>query len=345
MRIIGLWNPDHLSKQTTLISTIEPSVTGYINDDGGNYALFSAHSMSNGYWSWNVVKFNNRSWMRVNCTTSASLTAKMIICQPTTSSSYPGLRAAGTRYVYHGVRIYVTSCKASGTLLNINGVNSYTAANLTEYFVEVVEDLTVNTRRIFVNGSQVSTETAGEVAVGSTMGSLLNAMSHGFYITDYYIAASEASDIDPPARLGKISVRTLPPTGMTGGDKFTVVGSTETIPALLGAGRQATAPASITEYVNSDSNGGIATLLFTAPNKDERVIGAMGRVAVVREPVAQARAYVDAGLGELSTRMMLTDTTGLLPICTPISVATPDNGWSESELGNVTIKIWSKRSV
>jgi hypothetical protein len=343
MRIIGLWNPDHLSKQTSLIATIDPNIVALLNDTTTNYGLFSAHAVSNNYWSWAFINFNNRNWLRVNCQTSVSLTANLVICQPTSSSSYPALRAAGTRYVYHGCRIYVVACKAGGTVLMVNTTGVQTAAAATEYFVEVVEDLSNNTRKVYVNGTQVSTDTNGNVSVGSTTGSLLNAVTHGYYITDYYFAASEASDVSPPARLGKISVKTLPPTGLTGGDRFSVVGSQSTVPAELGAGRAAVAPTGITSYVTSDSNGGVATLLFTAPNKGDVIMGAMARVFAMKEVAAQAQAYADVGTGRTTTPAQLNTVTALLTP-TSIPLALPTGGWSETALGNATVKIWSERT-
>lgn len=345
MRIIGLWNPDHLSKQTALISTIDPNITGFLVNESTNYNLFSAQSMISNWWAWNVVNFNNRSWINVQCSTSVSLTAHFVLAQPMSATAYPEFRATGAKRVYHGLRIYVVSCKSGATLLNINGVNTYTPANGTEYFVEVVDDLEANTRRIYVNGGSVSTVPDGNVIVGSLNGSMLNISGHRYYLTDYYLAIAEATDVTPSVRLGKMSIKTLPPTGLLGGDKFTAVGSGSTIPALLGAGRAALAPSGIADYVTSDSNGGKATLSFTAPNTGSKVVGAAIRVLAMREPAAQANAWADTGGGPKQIGVPLTTTSSSLPTPTPMVVVNPTNGWSEAELGNVTAQIWSTRTV
>lgn len=342
IQVLGLWNPDHLSGQTSLTSAFDFTFTGLYDGPTTNYGLFSSTGLST--YSWNVVSYLGRRWLRINKTGAGSTSAFMTIAPAAEGygdlkNKYPNAKRA-----YQTIRVFVAAARTNGNLLCDGGTGSYFAvANSNEYFVEVVTNLETNTRTIYVNGSV----TAGAlpatswVGVGDRNGSMMSAANHGFYFTDYVFAFSD--DAVPPTRLGKLSVKTLLGGSTTNDDKFSVVGTTSSIASVLASGRAATAPSAVSQYVNSDSNGSKMNLNWAPVNNGDNVIGAMFRGSAIKLPSADAAAYMSVNGTEKRIQTRTTDVGSVVPDITPLVIPNPTGGWSEAKLSDVTIQMYSKR--
>lgn len=344
MRMLGMWSPVHFAAQTALTTTLSPPVTGRWDNPITNYSLFSSPAMTMGYWSWNVVNTLGRYWLRVQSQVTTSYTTAINLGPVPDNSAYQALLAAGHTRAYHAVRIYVAACKTGATLLSVNSIASYAVTAGSEYFVEVVDNLETKTRTVYVNGSVASSNvTAGGVQVGNINGSLSSGSAHQFYMADYYYAVSDANDPSPPLRLGKMSIKVATPSGAANDSKFTP-SVAKSIATILGSTRTGIGAINTTEYVTSDSNGSKMDLLFTAPNRGDKVVGAQLNVVAMRDPVAQALAKVAIN-GSVDNIGLALSTNPNITAPQPFTLPTPEAGWSEAELGNYSIKLYSERSV
>lgn len=342
IQVLCLWNPDHLSGQGSLTSAIAPAVTGLWSDTTTNYSLFALPGLTD--YSWNVVTFNGRRWLRTNKTTAT--TNRAFITVAASVISYSGIKTKypNAKRVYQTIRIYVPSCKGGALLLcDSTGAGYYGVTANNEYFVEVVTNLENNTRTIYVNGVVTANTfpTGSYVGVGDFNGTMFNAAGQGHYITDYVFAISE--DVSPPTRLGKISVKTLKGVSTSGSDQFTAVGSGSSIGGILTNGRDATPPNAVTVYVNSDSNGGKLNLNWAPVANGDTVIGAMFRGSAIKLPSADAEAYMSINGLEKVIATSNTNAASPLPAITPLTIPNPGTGWSEERLSLLTIQLYSKR--
>lgn len=342
IQVLGLWNPDHLSGQTSLTNALDFMFTGLYDGPTVNYGLFSGSGLST--YSWNVVSYLGRRWLRINKTAATSTSAFMVIAPPVTGYTDLKNKYPNAKRVYQTIRVFVVAAKSGGMLLCDDRTGTYASvSNSSEYFVEVVTNLETNTRAIYVNGLSVGATfpTASWVGVGDRNGSMMSAANHGFYFTDYVFAFSD--DVSPPTRLGKLSVKTLLGGATSNDDKFTAVGSGASIAGILASGRTATAPSAVTQYVNSDSNGSKMNLNWAPVNNGDNVIGAMFRGSAIKLAGADAAAYMAVNGTERVIQTKTTDVTTVVPDIAPLPIPNPANGWSEAELANVTIQMYSRR--
>lgn len=342
IQVLGLWNPDHLSGQSTLTSSFGFTFTGLYDGPTSNYGLFSSSGLST--YSWNVVSYLGRRWLRVNKTSASSTSAFMTVAPSVTGYTDLKNKYPNAKRVYQTIRVFVAAARAGGNLLCDGASGSYFGvASSNEYFVEVVTNLETNTRIIYVNGNNVTGAfpTTSWVGVGDRNGSMMSAANHGFYFTDYVFAFSD--DATPPTRLGKLSVKTLLGGSTTNDEKFTTVGSGSSIAGILASGRTAAAPSAVTQYINSDSNGSKMNLNWAPINNGDNVIGAMFRGSAIKLPNADAAAYMAVNGAERVIHIRTTDITTVVPDITPLVIPNPDGGWSEAKLSDVTIQMYSRR--
>lgn len=342
IQVLGLWNPDHLSGQTSLTNALHFTFTGLYDGPTYNYNLFSSSGLST--YSWNVVSYLGRRWLRINKTAASSTNAFMLVAPPVTGYTDLKSKYPNAKRVYQTIRVFVIAARSGGGLLCDDGTGVYvTVSNSSEYFVEIVTNLENNTRSIYVNGSLYggAFPTTSWVGVGDRNGSMMSAANHGFYFTDYVFAFSD--DVSPPTRLGKLSVKTLLGGATSNDDKFTTVGSGSSIAGILASGRTAAAPSAVTQYINSDSNGSKMNLNWAPINNGDNVIGAMFRGSAIKLPNADAAAYMAVNGAERVIQTRTTDITTIVPDITPLVIPNPDGGWSEAKLSDVTIQMYSRR--
>lgn len=347
MRIIGLWNPDHHTGVVSNNSTFTPNTSAlYINDTLPTNLLTA--TVSNGKpsnWAWYVMSALGRNWLRILPTVSSNPPITYYtLCPALNASQYTELRAQGVKRVYYGLRVYAIGVKSGANLIVVTGVQYYPITTGNVYFVEAVINLEDNTRTIYVNGAVVPIPVVNDlVAIGNYNGSMLSGSSHSFGVTDYYFATSEAGDAVLPARLGKMTVGTALPVSTSNDSKFKAVGRFNIVDTLALA-RAIQAPNYLSDYVESDSNGSKMNVMFAAPTTGNEIFGVTLRVAGMKDPAAQAFARVDYGSGMKNVSIPNTDST-LTPYYHPFPIDKPTNGWSEAELGKITVKLWSERTV
>lgn len=348
MRVIGLWNPSHMEAQTTLSSAVEPLVALFVTSDTSSQSIVWRTTPWSSWYSANVVTFRNRQWLQFNSLSSTVSSCTWSIGPDLSTNPYAELIAKGATKAYHGLRIYVNKCKTGAMLLSGGATAAtayYSVTAGSEYYIEVVDDLLTGTRTVYVNGAVVTVPSGNaRVSVGDFSGSLCSVAGHSWYITDYYFAIAEAGDVDPPARLGKIAVKTLKPTGVVNDDKFTVVGSeTKSIIDVLTQSRRKTTAAQVTEYVKSDPLDSKMGLLYTAPNNGDEVLGAVLVTEAFIEDTANTRGRID--INGTTLNLNLDFLTGTLLYTRAVCIAKPFEEWSEAALGELDIKVYSSRTV
>lgn len=338
MRIVGLWNPDHHKGQTTYTNTVAPSITAPYDYEGSLAGLLT---YTTAVASWQYISVYGRNWLRFQSINNG--TCMVVIAPPASTGAYDAFKTAGIKRAYHGIRIYVPSYKAGGTLLvNGAGTTAYAIPAIGEYFVEVVDNLETGTRTVYVNNTTVAVKNTGWLAVGNYAGSMWGASTHNFMVADYYYGLSEDTDVPVKNRIGKMSVKTLPIATTTNDEKFTVVNATTSIAEVLNSARGQNWPASVVGHVDTDSNESKLNLLYTAPTLGDNVVGAMVRNCVIKP--ASSLAGASASSGGTTVNLAVGDAAAITPLSYfPLVIPKPANGWSEAELGNVVVSLNSRR--
>lgn len=349
MRIIGLWNGDHLKGIGSYATMSNSVMIPY-----GNEKAFSSILTPLTALQQSVVRaINGTPRYGVNLKPSSADNAELLIYLTFPSiNALAGFKEAGVKKHYIGVRVFINNIASGGYLLHYgtSSTMSYTPSNGQEYFIEIVTDLVASTRLLYVNGSVYHNSTslpelAGDIHVGnysSTLNKLLTTTSHNFDLMDIYVAVAETDEDAAVPRLGKMHIKTATLSSVTNDAKFTPVSTNDaTIPKILSFYRDAAG--STGTYVLTDSGQSKMALHWDKPTDGTEVLGAMLQVATMKPASAQAKTVVSMGDVKVEPTMYADTATWLA--YQPASIPTPEGGWSEDAIANLDIKIGSERTL
>lgn len=349
MRIIGLWNADHLSGVSTYARVEGSVIIPYGGERVTSNILFpsSAQQLS-------VTRTINGTARRtVNFKSPGTNSADLSIRLHFPSiNDLAAFKNAGVKKHYIGVRVIASLINVGGKILHFGGANTtYYAPSLgEEVFIEIVTDLTTSYRVIYVNGATYTNsssmpDVAGQVHVGnyiSDINKLITTTSQGFDLADIYVAVAETDEEASVPRLGKMHIKTATLSTVSNDTKFTPMPKDYgPIPTILSMARNASGSTNV--HVLTDSSQSKMALHFAAPTDGTDVLGASLRVATMKPAAAQAKTVVT--MGETKAEPTVYDDTAAWVGYQPVSIPTPAGGWSEEAIGNLDIKIGSERTL
>lgn len=347
MRIIGLWNGDHLKGIASYTTMSESVVIPYTSETSFRNILSpqSAQHVS----SLRTINGTPRFGLNLKSPGTHNMDMSIYLSFPSIDA-LAGFKAAGVKKHYIGVRVFMNNI-ADGArfLMYADGTGVYwSVSSGQEYFVEIVTDLVTSTRRLYVNGAMMHDSTSfpalsSSVYVGnrdSLTNKVLTTTSHNFDLMDIYVAVAETDEDAAVPRLGKMHIKTATLSSVTNDAKFTPVSTNNaTIPKILSIYRDA---AGITgTYVLTDSGQSKMALHWDKPTDGTEVLGATLQVATMKPASAQAKTVVSMGDVKVEPKMYPDTATWLY--YQPASIPTPEGGWSEDAIANLDIKIGSER--
>lgn len=349
MRIIGLWNGDYLRSIGSYQSMAGAIMLPYNSETNfsGTVTPASAQHLS-------VARtINGSTRYGLSLKPSGTNGQDLSICLVFPAlNELTAFKTAGVKKHYIGVRVIPQNVATDGRLLHFGGMGSayVTAVNGVECFIEIVSDLTTNTRQTYINGSAFLNTTglanvADQVHIGnynSTVNKLLTAASHNFDVIDIYVAVAETDEDAAVPRLGKMNIKTAPLNHVTNDAKFTPVPKDyDTIPKILTMTRSASGSTNV--HVLTDSGQSKMGLHWDKPTNGTEVLGAMLQVAAMKTASVQADTVVSMGDKSVTLRTYGDSLTWLA--YQPVAIPTPDGGWSEDAIANLDIKIGSERTL
>lgn len=347
MRIIGLWNGDYLKSIGSYQSMTGSVMIPYNSEEAFSNIVIPASAQH-----LSVLRtVNGTGRYGLNLKPSGTNNIDMSICL-----SFPSIndlaefKAAGVKKHYIGVRVFMNNIASGGYLLHYGGMSSayFTVSNQKEYFVEIVTDLVASTRQLYVNGSAYHNSTslpdvASYIHVGNysgTINKLLTTTSHNFDLMDIYVAVAETDEDAAVPRLGKMHIKTATLSSVTNDAKFTPVPKDyDTIPKILTMVRSNTGSTNV--HVLTDSNQSKMGLHWQKPTDGTEVLGASLQIAAMKPPAAQSKTVVTCNGVDRMLRAY--DDTATWLAYQPVSIPTPEGGWSEDAIANLDIKIGSER--
>lgn len=347
MRIIGLWNGDYLRGIGSYQSMAEAIMLPYNSETNfsGTVTPASAQHLS-------VARtINGSTRYGLSLKPSGTYNQDLSICLVFPAlNELTAFKTAGVKKHYIGVRVIPQNVATGGKLLHFGArTDAYvTATPGVECFIEIVSDLTTNTRQTYVNGSAFLNTTelanvADRVHIGnysSTVNKLLTAASHNFDVIDIYVAVAETDEDAAVPRLGKMHIKTATLSSVTNDAKFTPVSTNNaTIPKILSVYRDAAG--STGTYVLTDSGQSKMALHWDKPTDGTEVLGAVLQVATMKPASAQAKTVVS--MGDVKVKPTMYPDTATWLAYQPASIPTPEGGWSEDAIANLDIKIGSER--
>lgn len=351
MRIVGLWNADHLAG-IVAYSSIQGSVIIPYNSDRGTSNILTPISTQ----LVGTTRTINGSVRRtLNMKPAGTNPVDLSICLTFPSiNDLAAFKNAGAKKHYIGVRVLAVSVNTAGggKLLHF-GTDSkayYTPSPSEEVFIEIVTDLTTSYRIIYVNGATYTNsssipEVAGQVHVGnynSSINALITTTSHMIELVDIYVAVAETDEDAAVLRLGKMNIKSATLSTVSNDTKFTPMPKDYgTIPSILSMARNASGSTNV--HVLTDSNQSKMSLHFAAPTDGAEILGASLRVATMKPTAAQAKTVITMGETKVEP-VMYVDTAAWVGY-QPVSIPTPAGGWSEEAIGNLDIKIGSERTL
>lgn len=336
MRVISLWNADHLNVPS-FVTTPTPLVLGCYNTVGQNSNLMVTGSGASAPM-WNTTTNAGRNFLSLQpaVVSTPGLTMYVSMCPAIAGMSFPGVTL-----VYQGLQIR-TQTVASSPLLWIGSTGFLNATSNTDYFIEVVTNLVAGTRTVYVNGTAY---TAGAptsmISIGSYTGLLMTAGSQGFSIANHWCVVGDTGEVNMPTRLGRLAVKSSNLESVSNDAKFTPVGGSSIVDTLnLKRPAVLSSPAN---YVATDSFDSKMGLKFVTPTAGDPVIGAMLRVVASKDLSSEATTVATVEGVEATVTTVLN--TAAQQIYAGAIIPNPVGGWSEAALGSLDLKISSKRNA
>lgn len=351
MRIISLWNGDYLKSIGTYQSMIGSVMIPYNSEEAFSNIVIPASAQHLSVLR--TVNGTGRYGLNLKPSGTNSTDMSIFLMFPSIAD-LDGFKTAGVKKHYIGVRVIANNVNTTGGGKILHFGSSATAyfapINGQEVFVEIVTDLTTNYRVVYVNGEAYTNsssipDAAQNIHIGnydSSINKLLATTQHNFDLMDMYVAVAETDEDALVKRLGKMHIKTATLDTVTNDAKFTPVPKDyDTIPKILTMVRSNTGSTNI--HVLTDSNQSKMGLHWQKPTDGTEVLGASLQIAAMKPPAAQSKTVVTRN--GVDRMLKVYDDTATWLAYQPVSIPTPEGGWSEDAIANLDIKIGSERTL